>query len=502
MAPNRLTTRLLLPGLLALGLLAPSAASAAEAISNAKALGGSSKAASTPRAKTTGSATGSKEAAGKESLSAATATPADGQTISGSVSWEVTVNGATPTRVDFAVDGSTGWSQTVAPYLYGGGKGRLDTTKLANGSHTLSATAYGSKGAKSTTKVTVVVKNSTPVETPTPETEPEAAPGAGGGPIYWGATIGSQLTGSQAPWDMSAVTSFEQITQKPLSLVQFFQPFASCPTSSTCSFYNFPTTPLENIRQHGAVPVLSWSSQSIPSSLDEPDFQLSDVISGRYDSFIRSFATAAKNWGHPFFLRFNWEMNGNWFPWSEGVNGNKSGEYVAAWRHVHDIFTSVGASNVSWVWCPNVDWNNNLAGLRSMYPGDAYVDWTGLDGYNWGTNPAHPSSWKTFGQIFQSSYRYITEVVSTTRPMMIGEVASSEYGGSKAAWIREMLNKLPSEYPKIRALLWFDKFDDNMDWPVETSSSASAAFAQGLQSSAYVANSFSTLAATTIQPLG
>jgi beta-mannanase len=195
-------------------------------------------------------------------------------------------------------------------------------------------------------------------------------------------------------------------------------------------------------------------------------------------------------------------MNGNWFPWSEGVNGNKSGEYAAAWRHVHDIFASVGASNVSWVWCPNVDWNNNLAGLKAMYPGDAYVDWTGLDGYNWGTNPAHPSSWKTFSQIYRSSYRYITESVSATRPMMIGEVASSEYGGSKAAWIREMLNQLPSEYPQIRALLWFDKFDDNMDWPVETSSTASTAFAQGLQNPAYVANNFSTLAATTIQPLG
>ena len=48
----------------------------------------------------------------------------------------------------------------------------------------------------------------------------------------------------------------------------------------------------------------------------------------------------AQEWGHPFFLRFDWEMNGFWFPWSEGVNGNKPGEFVAAWRHVHDIFTA------------------------------------------------------------------------------------------------------------------------------------------------------------------
>ena len=66
------------------------------------------------------------------------------------------------------------------------------------------------------------------------------------------------------------------------------------------------------------------------------------VIDGTYDGYIRYFAQKAKEWGHPFFLRFNWEMNGFWFPWSEGVNGNKSGEFVAAWRHVHDIFTAEG----------------------------------------------------------------------------------------------------------------------------------------------------------------
>ena len=73
---------------------------------------------------------------------------------------------------------------------------------------------------------------------------------------------------------------------------------------------------MNTIRSHGSIPFYSWASQSIPSSKEEPDFQLSDVIAGTYDSYIREFATAAKNWGHPFFLRFNWEMNGRWFPWS------------------------------------------------------------------------------------------------------------------------------------------------------------------------------------------
>jgi hypothetical protein len=318
-------------------------------------------------------------------------------------------------------------------------------------------------------------------------------------PLYWGATIGSQLTGAQAPWDVGAVARFEELARKPVSLVQFFQPFADCSTSP-CSFYDFPTTPLENVRSHGAIPVLSWSSQSIPSSLEEPEFQLSDVIEGRYDAYITEFATAARDWGHPFFLRFDWEMNGNWFPWSEGVNGNGPGEFVAAWRHVHDLFSAAGATNVTWVWCPMVDPNGSLTGIASQYPGDAYVDWTGLDGYNWGANPASPKGWRSFDQLFSSTYGEIVEGVAPSKPMMIGELGSSEQGGSKAAWIENMLATVPADYPQVRALLWFDKYDDGMDWPLETSPAATDAFAQGIQSPVYEGNSYAELAPGPILP--
>jgi beta-mannanase len=251
---------------------------------------------------------------------------------------------------------------------------------------------------------------------------------------------------------------------------------------------------------HGSIPVLSWSSQSIPSSNNEPDFQLSDVISGRYDSYIREFALKAKAWGHPFFLRFDWEMNGHWFPWHEGVNGNQPGEFVTAWRHVHDIFAAVGATNATWVWCPNVEYSGATP-LASDYPGDAYVDWVGLDGYNWGTNPNNPDSWKTFGQVYRASYQNIVSNLAPSKPMMIGEVASSEYGGSKASWIKDMLARIPGEYPKIRALLYFDKYDSSMDWPIESSSTAINAFAEGIQNPAYVGNTFSNLSATEVLPV-
>jgi len=482
----------------ALLALAAPGAFAAEGIGPAKKLGGTVETTTVTTTASRTKTTGTTSAGSKEALSVATSSPADGATVSGQIAWQVSVLAGAPSRVEFAIDGTALFTDSTAPF-----SASLDTTKLGNGSHALSATAYGAKGVKATTAVTVTVANTAPApeSEPTPEPEPAPAPAPApqpsSGPLYWGATIGSHLTGNQAPWDMTAVTRFEEGAHKKVSMIQFFQPFANC--NPACSFYKFPTSPMESIRQHGSIPVLSWSSQSIPSTKNEPDFQLSDVISGRYDSYIREFATQAKAWNHPFFLRFNWEMNGNWFPWHEGVNGNQPGESAKAWRHVHDIFSAVGVTNATWTWCPNVEYSGSTS-LASLYPGDSYVDWTCLDGYNWGTNPNKPDRWKSFDTVYKATYQKIVETIAPGKPMMIGEVASSEYGGSKAAWIKDMLAKLPASYPQIRALLWFDKFDSNMDWPVETSGSATTAFAEGIQSSAYLGNSFAGLSATKVLP--
>ena len=124
-----------------------------------------------------------------------------------------------------------------------------------------------------------------------------------------------------------------------------------------------------------------------PPSLDQPAYSLTAIANGSQDAYIRDYAEQVVTWGRPFFLRFDAEMNGFWFPWSEGVNGNTPGSFVAAWRHVHDIFDEVGANNATWVWCPNVDFTAHLTPLKRLYPGDEYVDWTCLDGFNWGKHP-------------------------------------------------------------------------------------------------------------------
>jgi beta-mannanase len=157
---------------------------------------------------------------------------------------------------------------------------------------------------------------------------------------------------------------------------------------------------------------------------------------------------------------------------------------------------------VTWVWCPNVDYADAVHPLRSLYPGDAYVDWTCLDGYNWGTNPSHVGGWHSFDETFRATYKLVTQQIAPTKPLMIGETASSEYGGAKAAWITDALTQqMPRHYPRVRALVWFNKNADGMDWIIESSPAAQAAFAAGIAAPLYATNNFAAIRGSPIRPL-
>jgi Glycosyl hydrolase family 26 len=318
-------------------------------------------------------------------------------------------------------------------------------------------------------------------------------------PLYWGAVIGKQLTGEAAPFDMAAIDAFERKARKGISLLAFSSPFFDC-IVPPCVPYHFPTFIMEKLRQRGTIPFLSWASQSVPASLDQPDYSLKSVAAGAHDAYVREFAELAREWGRPFFLRFDAEMNGFWFPWSEGINGNKPGDYVAAWRHIHDIFTEVGATNATWVWCPNVDFTRFLTPLEGLYPGDRYVDWTCLDGFNWG-NTRNSAGWQTFDQIFRSTYKRVL-TIAPSKPMVIGEVASEERGGSKPSWIKHIFRTIPQNYRKVRAVIWFDEKDQGMHWPIESSKASTNAFAKAIGRSIYRPNVFSELPPGPVRPPG
>jgi hypothetical protein len=331
-----------------------------------------------------------------------------------------------------------------------------------------------------------------------------SGPSAGGGPaqpsaprprIYWGARVGGNVGGNgfgDAPYDMRSLTAFESDAGKRVSLLLWGQTWFDGGVP-----HRFAPELLERVRQHGAIPILDWSPWDLAAGgyHEQPDFQLADVIAGTYDPYIREWATAAAAWGKPFYLRFCHEMNGTWYPWSERRNGNSQGQFVLAWRHVHDIFESVGATNVTWVWGPNEESGSTIP-LAGLYPGDAYVDWMGMSGYNWGGD----RGWRSFAKTFGSLYGKLHEL-APTKPVMVAETAAPETGGSKAAWIRDALAvQLPTAFPNIKAFVWWNKKDAERNWVIESSPSARAAFANGIGSPYYASGHFAGLAPSPIPP--
>jgi hypothetical protein len=264
---------------------------------------------------------------------------------------------------------------------------------------------------------------------------------------------------------VALVNRFESDVGKPAGIVNVFVSFAS-PA--------FDIALVEQLSRGGALPMVTWLPCRDGSlGAKQPEFSLRRTVGGAFDSYIRAWAAGAARWGRPLLLRFAPEMNGTWNPWSAGVNGNTARDYVAAWRHVHDLFRQAGASNVAWVWSPTVLYRGS-GRLAPLYPGDAYVDWIGIDGYNWGTSQLS-SRWQTFDGVFRATLAAVRRL--THKPLMLAEVASSELGGDKAAWIRGFFTGLRRN-PDILAFVWFN-FDKETDWRVGSSERSRRAFQAG-----------------------
>jgi beta-mannanase len=284
-------------------------------------------------------------------------------------------------------------------------------------------------------------------------------------------------------WDFSTLFPFEIHAGKQVAIVIDYQDW-DFELNDAASY--FSPSWMNQVRSHGSIPLVTWEPQNYQNGVNQPTYQLRNIYNGMYDVYLSKWAQDAKNWGHPFFLRFAHEMNGNWYPWDEQVNGNQPGDFVKAWRHVHDIFVANGATNVSWVWSPNIE-SSNTTPLAELYPGDSYVDWVGMDGYNFDYG-----GWRTFSHLFQQTYTDLQQI-APSKPIMVAEMASAEQGGSKASWITDAYTlQIPTFFPKIKAVIWFNK-NKERDWRIESSASAQQAFAQAISSPYYAGNQFGEL---------
>jgi hypothetical protein len=236
--------------------------------------------------------------------------------------------------------------------------------------------------------------------------------------------LGVYTAGVPASYD--GVTSFTHDTGVSPDVVMYYSGW----------FESFPKSFTTTAAEHGAVPFVQ---------MDPTGVSVAAIASGRYDGYLSSYAEAVRAYRDPVILSFGHEMNGRWYSW--GYGHTSPAVFVAAWRHIVNLFRALGARNVTWLWTVNIindTKRGRIPGPAPWWPGSSYVNWVGIDGYY--LKP----SWK-FAPLFGPTIAAIHAL--TSDPILIGETSAATAAGQPA--------KIADLFAGIRAygllgFVWFD----------------------------------------------
>ncbi len=206
------------------------------------------------------------------------------------------------------------------------------------------------------------------------------------------------------------------------------------------------------------------------------------VAAGSYDDVLKSVAVTIDRSDQTVFLTIHHEPEND----AEGTPE----EYVAMWRHVHEVIETElanrpGGGSVAWVmnYKGHID-GGGLDEVDAYYPGNSYVDWIAFNPYNW--KYCGGESWQSFAEVARPMVEYLTSngrylTAGEAKPLMVGETGAHEGRSdaeSKAQWFADMSATLQSEeFAAIKAVVYFNQVDPTFcDWYWDSSPEAAAAF--------------------------
>ena len=229
------------------------------------------------------------------------------------------------------------------------------------------------------------------------------------------------------------------------------------------TWWTDPTNQVDWNLSNGRMPMISWGCPKYAGGLNGS----AQINRGMHDSKIDAWAAAIRARKKPVFVRYCWEMI------TKPAQTGDPPTFHAAWQRIWNRFNvavnGVRANDyVAWAFVTTAGGYDKE---KAYYPGGAYVDWIGADGYNW--VPCRGSTWRGFASIFRGWYSWAQGM---GKPLVIPETGTSEdpdVAGRKAAWIKTMANDLKTSFPKIHAIVYFDTSGTRgCDWRVDTSAGA------------------------------
>lgn len=270
---------------------------------------------------------------------------------------------------------------------------------------------------------------------------------------------------------LQEVKSFEKKLGRHVDTVNWFMGF----NGDTHELPLFPSQEAGAYKNQNIILMLTWEpwgeNRYPDGRLKDPFLKIND---GLLDEYIRQYARQMKALTRPVRLRFAHEMiqddnpeSKGWYPWQDFPE-----EFKSAYIRIYNIFKEEKARNVQFVWAPNF-LPSETAVLKKYYPGPDYVDWIGLDGYNW--------DGQDFDGVFKKIYNSVVNhpEVFGNKPIMLSEFAVGEepakFKLDKPAWIRDAFSKIRNNYSCIRAFYWF-QVKKERDWRLDSSQESWVAF--------------------------
>ncbi len=224
---------------------------------------------------------------------------------------------------------------------------------------------------------------------------------------------------------IGAVQSFQAQTGRSLRLVHVYSQWQK----------PFPDALDQYVVDNGKVLLLTWGGS--------PDTKA--IITGRDDALIRARAEQIKALHRPILLEFRHEMDRPNLQWT--IHG--PADYIAAWDHIRKIFTQVGATNASWVWCPT-GYGFQFDRAQAFYPGNSEVDWVCADVY--ANSPVQ--------SLQAAAAPFLAWARHTGKPVILGEFGVNGSPSQWPAWLKEAAQLARSDR-QIRAMAYFDANGDN-----------------------------------------
>ena len=288
-----------------------------------------------------------------------------------------------------------------------------------------------------------------------------------------GSTLLGVYYGNQG-LEMDKVRAMEAWQQKRHAVLLLYTKW----DTSTLTISNLFGKQLPNVWANGNVPIISWDP--FTTGVTPGDIERR-VASGQFDSYIATWGAKLKTFlsgkdgvygtsdDRRAYLRVGHEMNGDWYPWSADGVTTTAADTIAMWRRVHDKLVpglGLDGTRLQWLWAVNAS-DLGPYTAEQYYPGDAYVDWVGIDGYNWGASQTW-SVWQDPEAVL-GPMRTRLRSLAPTKPLAVSETAStsSTTSGSdlsaKSAWITALFGWLATN--DIRLYCWFND-DKETDWAV------------------------------------